>query len=33
MIRFLADENFNRGIVRGLLRRNPAVDVVTAQGE
>ncbi|MBX9582509.1 MAG: DUF5615 family PIN-like protein [Gemmataceae bacterium] len=32
MIRFLADENFNRAIVRGLLRRNPAIDLVTAQG-
>ena len=33
MIRFLADENFHRAIVRGLLRRNPTADVVTAQDE
>jgi hypothetical protein len=31
MIRFAADENFNNDIVRGLLRRNPALDVVRIQ--
>jgi predicted nuclease of predicted toxin-antitoxin system len=31
MIRFLADENLNNQIVRGLLRRNPAIDLVRAQ--
>lgn len=31
MLRFLADENFNRRIVRGLLRRDPELDSVTAQ--
>ena len=30
MIRFLADENFNGLIVRGLLRRQPGLDVLTA---
>jgi predicted nuclease of predicted toxin-antitoxin system len=28
MIRFVADENFNNHIVRGLLLRNPEVDIV-----
>jgi hypothetical protein len=28
MIRFLADENFNNDIVRGLLRRKADLDVV-----
>ncbi len=31
MIPFLADENFKREIVRGLLRRNPHLDILTAQ--
>ena len=31
MIRFLADENFNGRILRGLLRRIPHLDVVRAQ--
>lgn len=28
MLRFLADENFNNQIVRGVLRRNSDVDIV-----
>lgn len=31
MLRFLADENFNADVVRGLLLRLPALDVVRAQ--
>lgn len=31
MLRFLADENFNYDIVRGVQRRNPGVDLVRAQ--
>jgi hypothetical protein len=31
MLRFLADENFNGRIVRGLLRRLPELDIVRAQ--
>ena len=31
MIRFLADENFNHKILRGLFRRNPALDLKTVQ--
>lgn len=31
MLRFLADENFNNDIVRGLLRRKPDLDLVRAQ--
>jgi hypothetical protein len=31
MLSFLADENFNGHIVRGLLRRAPALDLVRAQ--
>ena len=31
MLRFCADENFNNNILRGLLRRLPAVDVVRIQ--
>lgn len=31
MIGFLADENFNRRIVRGLWRRNPRIDIALAQ--
>jgi hypothetical protein len=31
MVRFAADENFNNNIVRGLLRRNPELDIVRIQ--
>ncbi len=31
MLRFAADENFNRKIIRGLRRRNPEIDIVTVQ--
>lgn len=31
MLRFLADENFNNQILRGILRRNPNVDIVRVQ--
>jgi Domain of unknown function (DUF5615) len=31
VLSFLADENFNADIVRGLLRRQPDFDVVTVQ--
>lgn len=31
MVRFLADENFNTQIVRGVLRRNPDIDIVRVQ--
>jgi predicted nuclease of predicted toxin-antitoxin system len=31
MIGFIADENFNRDIVRGLRRRMPALDLITVQ--
>lgn len=31
MLRFAADENFNNDILRGLLRRLPAVDVSRIQ--
>lgn len=31
MLRFLADENFNGRIVRGLLRQIPALDLVRVQ--
>ncbi|MGH7214325.1 MAG: DUF5615 family PIN-like protein [Tepidisphaeraceae bacterium] len=31
MLRLLADENFNRDIVRGLLRRAPSTDIVRVQ--
>lgn len=31
MARFLADENFNNQIVRGVLRQSPDVDIVRAQ--
>ncbi|AFY68988.1 hypothetical protein Pse7367_0686 [Thalassoporum mexicanum PCC 7367] len=31
MPRFLADENLNNQIVRGILRRNPDVDIVKVQ--
>ncbi|MFQ6115675.1 MAG: DUF5615 family PIN-like protein [bacterium] len=31
MLRLAADENFNRDIVRGLLRRKPDLDIVCVQ--
>ena len=31
MLRFLADENFNNDILRGLLRRNPDFEIVRVQ--
>jgi hypothetical protein len=31
MVRFVADENFNNDIVRGMLRRAPDVDIVRVQ--
>lgn len=31
MLRLLADENFDNAIVRGVLRRNPDVDLLRAQ--
>ncbi len=31
MLRFLADENFNGDIVRGLLRQKPDLDIVRLQ--
>ena len=31
MLRFLADENFNNQIVRGILRRNPDIEIVRVQ--
>lgn len=31
MVRFLADENFNNQIVRGLLRQSPDIDLVRVQ--
>ncbi len=31
MLKLAADENFNNDILRGLLRRNPEVDVVRVQ--
>ncbi len=31
MLRFVADENFNNNIVRGLLRRQPELDLVRIQ--
>ena len=31
MLRFVTDENFNNAILRGLLRRNPNLDVVRIQ--
>ncbi len=31
MVRLAADENLNQAIVRGLLRRNPAIDIVRVQ--
>ena len=31
MARFLADENFNNQIVRGVLRQSPDIDIVLVQ--
>ncbi len=31
MLRFLADENFNNQIIRGVLRRNINVDIIRVQ--
>src|SRR5438093_2130284 len=31
MLRLLADENFNGSIIRGLVRRQPAIDLVRVQ--
>lgn len=31
MLKFLADENFDNTIVRGLFRRNPILDIVRVQ--
>lgn len=31
MINFVADENFDNRIVRGLLRRKPELDIVRVQ--
>ncbi len=31
MLPFVADENFNNDIVRGIRRRNPALDIVRVQ--
>jgi hypothetical protein len=31
MLRLLADENFNNGIIRGVLRANPDIDIVRVQ--
>jgi hypothetical protein len=31
VVRFAADENFNNDVIRGILRRNPHVDIVRIQ--
>ncbi|MEH2223951.1 DUF5615 family PIN-like protein [Nostoc sp.] len=31
MLRFLADENFNNQIIRGVLHRNSNIDIVRVQ--
>lgn len=31
MLRIAVDENFNANIIRGILRRNPNLDIVTVQ--
>jgi hypothetical protein len=31
VVRFVADENFNNAILRGLLRRKPDIDIVRVQ--
>lgn len=33
MLRLAADENFNNDVVRGVRRRNPAIDIVRIQDE
>lgn len=33
MAKFLADENFNNQIVRGILRQNQSIDIVRVQDE
>ncbi len=33
MLRFVADENFNNDLVRGVHRRNPMVDIVRVQDQ
>ncbi|SRR5581483_10507515 len=33
MLKFVADENFNNDIVRGVRRRNEAIDIVRVQDE
>lgn len=33
MLKFVADENFNNDLVRGVRRRNGAIDIVRAQDE
>lgn len=30
-VKFLADENFDNNIVRGLLRKQPTLDIITVQ--
>lgn len=31
MLKFLADENFDNTIIRGLFRRNPTLDIIRVQ--
>jgi len=31
VLRYLVDENFNNDIIRGVRRRNPAIDIVRVQ--
>ncbi|HEX6769942.1 MAG TPA: DUF5615 family PIN-like protein, partial [Candidatus Binatia bacterium] len=31
MIKFAADENLNNNLIRGMLRRNPEIDMVRVQ--
>lgn len=33
MLRLLADENLDHDIVRGLLRRNPDLDIIRVQAK
>jgi hypothetical protein len=33
VIRLAADENFNNNIIRGVRRRNPAIDVLRVQAK
>lgn len=33
MLRFVADENFNNDIVRGILRRHKVIDIVRVQDQ